>query len=115
MIRPSIVLIILFFSFFIFSFCSTHCDSVKFIRKIELGGKITKKSKWDWNRGETAIYIHNNFNNGNELWTYLDKSGLYDYVQIGDSLYKFKNSFQVNIYREDSVRVFYLDYPGNCE
>jgi hypothetical protein len=40
----------------------------------------------------------------------LDKSGAYDYIQIGDSIWKFHNSLDIMVKRDSIIEIFTIDY-----
>ena len=42
-----------------------------------------------------------------------DKSGLYNYVKLGDSLSKLLNTYKVDVFRKGEKETFFIDF--NCE
>ena len=40
-----------------------------------------------------------------------DVSGLFDYLMVGDSIWKYKNSLTVNVKRNDQIKLFEIDIP----
>lgn len=51
--------------------------------------------------------------NGQELWMNWDLSGLYDFIEVNDSIVKNRGSYEVHVYRNSVEYKFVIDY--GCE
>jgi hypothetical protein len=82
---------------------------------VEIQGTVEDKYRVTWNRNEPQLKFSNSVGKQTSgLFLYSERSGFWDYVAIGDSISKKKNTFEINVYREGSFsRKFTLDY-GNC-
>jgi hypothetical protein len=103
------------------SSCHSHCDVVNDLEKIEIKGKIKKKYRMEWNHDSPEIDFSNSANNDHiksifdenvyHLYLVRERSGFWKYVQVGDSIVKERDSFEVTVFRNDILsKRFNLDY-----
>lgn len=95
---------------------SSRCDYVKEIKGLPIEGIVLKKDRLEWNHNEPQLdftnYATNRFFLGLRLQT--EKSGFWDFVNVGDSISKKENSMKVNVYRSQVlIKSFQLRY-GDC-
>jgi hypothetical protein len=99
----------------VFQSCNNRCDAVKSVREREIEGVIKKKYRLSWNHNSKELDIYKNSRKILGIYFFSEESGLWDFVQIGDSLHKERESFDVRIYRAGmNPQTFTLQYPG-CE
>lgn len=77
-----------------------YCKTAEKVAKQKVIGIVDSKSKLEWNRGEQTI-VYSNVDNQIKYYEILmDESGLWDFVEKGDSLYKPLNNKRMQVYRE---------------
>lgn len=87
-----------------------YCKTAEKIAKREVIGIVESKKKLDWNRGEQTIIYKNVENQTKSYEILMDESGLWDFVEKGDSLYKPLNNKRMKVYRNDKLaREFLMD------
>lgn len=71
-----------------------------------------KKSRVTWNRNEPRLNVADYCSSISGFKVTGDDSGLFEYVQVGDSLYKEANSFKVYVYRNglEEPKIFNMDF-----
>ncbi len=95
---------IIFFVFLIVLLQSCdYCKTAEKIAKIEVIGIVDSKKKLDWNRGEQNI-IYKDVENQIKSYEILrDGSGLWNFIEKGDSLYKPLNNKKMKVYRNGEL------------
>jgi hypothetical protein len=85
----------------------------KKIRSIEYNGKIIN-TYLDYNNHAIPTYevIEDN-DNVIKITDFRDMSGLFEYIEVGDSIIKYKNSYTVSVFRKNQKMDFILNY--NCK
>lgn len=93
----------------------TYCGSVEVFRKRTSCAIVTKKYRVEWNRNEPRLDITDHCGDVKGFKITGDDSGLFDYVEVGDSLYKASNSFRVYVYRNgtEKPKIFDMDFGCN--
>jgi len=81
-------------------------ESVKFTK---YEGKISKKFFFKNSQNYPSILVKNKLGTQKIMFIY-DKSGLYEYLQVGDSIYKEYGKYDVFIIRDSVKKKFTLDY-----
>jgi hypothetical protein len=76
---------------------------------IYYNGVVTKK----FINSEEHNYKTVLLNNGQELWMNWDLSGLYEFIEINDSIMKNSGSYAVKVYRDSLEYIYVIDY--GCE
>jgi hypothetical protein len=109
------IIVLLVFLFWIYRLPETRksnlCNKEESARKEDLVGIVLEKYNDLKNHYNPTLEIESV--NGETHKTVLllnDRSGCFDYILVGDSIIKPTGSLEVNIYRNDSLKVFYLDY-----
>jgi hypothetical protein len=72
-------------------------------------GEIIRKFFFKKNKGYPAIIIKNRFGEQMILFSY-DKSGTYDYIEIGDSIFKEYGDYHVEVKRDSITKRFFLNF-----
>ncbi|WP_194974497.1 hypothetical protein [Aquiflexum lacus] len=89
------------------------CDYCKTAEKIamrEVIGIVDSKKKLEWNRGEQTIIYKSGANQMEAYEILRDESGLWDFVEKGDSLFKPLNDKRMKVYRNgDLAGEFLMD------
>jgi glutaredoxin len=80
-----------------------YCKTAEKIAKSEVIGIVDSKKKLDWNRGEQTIMYKNAENQIKYYEILMDESGLWDFVEKGDSLYKPLNNKTMKVYRNGEL------------
>ncbi len=90
---------------------SSLCTDEDLAKKIELIGVIVSKYRDKNHHDNKAIGIINEEGVITQS-TFLvnDRSGVYEYILPGDSIVKPSGRLDLNLYRNDSFKIFYLDY-----
>jgi hypothetical protein len=108
MIRYQILIIII--ACFLFS-CQSHCDAVQDVKKIGIAGRILDKYRIKLNRNSKELDFTNSLSNRKHIYLFFERSGFWDFVQVGDSLYKSEDSFKIHVYRmNNDPKIFILEY-----
>lgn len=81
-------------------------ESVKFTK---YEGKIGKKFLFKNSKNYPSILVQNDLGTQKVMFIY-DKSGLYEYLQEGDSIYKEYGNYDVFIVRDSVKKKFTLDF-----
>lgn len=97
--------------FQLLSSCHSHCDEVERIGKLGIEGKIKRKYRLEWNHNSPELDFSNRANNVNRIYLVDEKSGFWEYINVGDSIVKKPKSFNVTVFRNKVlVKKFNLDY-----
>ncbi|WP_373523870.1 hypothetical protein [Aquiflexum sp.] len=108
MLNRNIKYIWIFITAVILTSCN-YCKIAEMIAKREVIGIVDSKKKLEWNRGEQTIM----YKEENQIKSYeilRDESGLWDFVEKGDSLYKPLNDKRMKVYRNgDLAGEFLMD------
>jgi len=89
----------------------TYCGAVRDFEKRKSCSVVIKKDRVSWNHNEPRLFVKEYCSKIDVFRVSGDVSGLFDYVQVGDSLYKESNSFKVYIYRKgEDPRIFDMDF-----
>jgi len=108
----SLSVIKVFVSILLIVSCTTHCLQVEELYKSNMSGIINSKSVNG--RGHRLVSFDKyNYNNLSYLYVLGDRSGLWNYIDIGDSVYKDANTFKVNVKRKHMIKTFRMKFP-NC-
>jgi hypothetical protein len=89
-----------------------HCQIVRKFERNESCAVVKRKYRIEWNRNQPILKTDNTCRKVDNFFVTGDSSGLFEYVQVGDSLYKAANSFKVYVYRkgEKEPKVFNMDF-----
>lgn len=112
---PVLIVIILFIIVKVMSISAPYRGCVfksNSIKQIFINGIIVKKFKDESDHNMKKITILNK-NNDFNIAVQGDQSGLYDFINIGDSIYKEKNSMEATIVRDSVKKAFIIDF--GCE
>lgn len=90
---------------------SGNCSAKDSFKKIILTGKVLDRFIDSKSHSYPTLQI-SNYNKKLVIHEY-DKSGFYDFVEIGDSLIKEKGSLDIRLIRNELDTVFTIDY--GCE
>ena len=77
-----------------------YCKVAEDIANQEVKGIVDSKKKLEWNRDEQTIIYLDSINKLQKYEILRDNSGLWDFVQKGDSLYKPLNIKKMKVYRK---------------
>ena len=103
------------FSFAILSIllvsCYSHCELVTEVKEDQFNGRVTTKKIETWNKNTKVLITSdmNFFDAG--IYVRNEISGFWDYVVIGDSVSKPRNSYEITVIRDKELRTFNLNYP----
>jgi hypothetical protein len=87
-----------------------YCKTAEKIAKREVIGVVDSKNKLEWNRDEQTIFYKDLNNQIQRYGILMDESGLWDFVETGDSLYKPLNNKKMEVYRNgELVGEFLMD------
>lgn len=103
----SIIFVLLFVIFFYYrpSFNEKVCDDYNETLNDAFSGVVVEKKKIDYMR----IKIKQS-GDVREYNLSQDKSGLFEYLQVGDSIFKSEDSHSIIIKRNDHKEIFELDF-----
>ena len=91
--------------------CREYCDHVKDIYYSEIGAIIIEKNKATSLNRSIVFDIRNDLSDISFISLYTDQSDFGKYVEIGDSIYKEKESLKIMIYKENGEsRLIKLNY-----
>lgn len=90
----------------------TYCGAVGDFKKRKSCSIVLKKDRVRWNHNEPRLLVKEYCSKMDVFRVSGDGSGLFNYVQIGDSLYKEANSFTVFVYRKgvEEPKTFNMDF-----
>lgn len=97
-----LVIYSLLFTSLVCSSCN-YCKIAEEIAKEEVIGIVESKEKLTWNRDEQTIVYKDINNQDLKYYMLMDNSGLWDFVQKGDSLYKPLNMKSMKVYRNGEL------------
>ena len=89
-------------SAFILTSCN-YCSVAEKIANEEVIGIVDSKKKLEWNRGEQTIVYKDSSNQIKYYEMLRDNSGLYNFVEKGDSLHKPLNVKNMKVYRSGEL------------
>lgn len=113
--KAGIFLFILFVIFLITQLFqqSDGCDIEEGIKERSFNGKVIDKYIDQYNHEIPALKLSTRFSYSKEYFLRNEKSGFYDFVQVGDSLFKGKGSLVISLTRNEKDTFFIIDY--GCE
>jgi hypothetical protein len=80
----------------------------------KIDGLIMEKYRIKWNHNEPQLIFTNFSGSEIDLYLHTDKSRFWDFVNVGDSISKNANTFEINVYRKGFFsKRFILSY-GDC-
>lgn len=108
------LLILPFFFYFALQHFQTGCkEMIKEIKSEMISGKINNKFIDKENHALiTVIYFDSKTNTEKKLIYGNDRSGVIEFLKIGDSISKQSGSYKIQIFRNGEVYNFLLDF--NC-
>jgi hypothetical protein len=87
----------------------SYCGAVEDFKRQESCSIVLKKDSLKWNHNEPMLRVKDFCGDGFKVNG--DVSGFFEYVQVGDSLSKPKDSFKVAVFREGKkVAVYKMDF-----
>ena len=100
MLNRNIKYIWIFLTAIILTSCN-YCKIAEMIANEEIVGIVDSKRKLKWGREEKIITFWNSLNQIQDYEILMDKSGLWEFVEKGDSLYKPLNVKNMKVYRNE--------------
>ncbi len=79
-------------------------------KTVRFNGIVSEKYIDTHDHGLPIIVVLNNAGVKYTAEFLSDRSGVYDYINVGDSVWKYINSIDVHVKRDGKVKVFTLDY-----
>ena len=91
----------------------SYCSAVKNFKERESYSIVLDKYRISWNHNEAHFEVKDFC--GSSFKVNGDSSGLFDYVEVGDSIRKEANSFKATVYRKSdgSVKIFKMNFGCN--
>lgn len=90
----------------------TLCDSYRAAEFIVIKGTVDAVFEDSENHMQNTVKVISN-NNVQTFYLEYDKSGLFEYLEVQDSIIKDYNSYRVNVIRQGKIKAFLLDYGCN--
>lgn len=85
-------------------------DAMEMELLIDYSGNIVNKYIDSLNHLARTIKIKNEKGEMKKILMDWDKSGLFDYLDTGDSIVKVLDSYDVQVYKKNKLRTFTIDY-----
>lgn len=95
--------------------CTEYCDEVKFIKLEPMAGVISKKEIHSWNHGAKMIFLSSANGKSNSVYLKYDKSQFWNFVQVGDSIYKKSNSFNITLIKPQAKKSMKFELDLGCK
>ena len=110
--KKSIKGLVFFILFFTFVYCIQYFSNIRFEKDMDalkLNGKVVNKyiDKLDHNRPKLII---SSKNDSITLDFTSESSGLFDFIQVGDSIQKFENTRDVRIINLNTDSIFVMSF-----
>ena len=86
-----------------------RCNYLEKMSRISFSGIIDSKQVDTKNPNNNKIFFHT-LNKKDSLYLVIDRSGLIEYIEIGDSIYKEVNSLDVLVRRGNNNVTYRIDY-----
>lgn len=104
------IVMVVFFVYHTIELKKRNIQRFKEERDKEYAGIIKKIYIDRYEHDTKTIVLNENYVNILTIWD-LDRSGIYEFVKVGDSIVKRVNTYQVDVYRSDSlIKTFEIDY-----
>ena len=103
-----IIFIILVIIIIIYSNYSNRNYCIKYLKELEFNGILTKKYIDKKQHNYPMIELYSLRNPRQQINLDLDQSGMFNYVETGDSLIKISGELKVLIYRGTKDTTYYL-------
>lgn len=91
--------------------CNSPCDLVEKQRIKAIAGSIQKKEIDSLSRNSRVLLLEENVIVKKFIYVNNETSGFWEYIQVGDSVYKEANSMTISVFRSDVKTDFKLTFP----
>lgn len=90
------------------------CSEIERIKESEIGAIITEKNTESSSHDVKYVAFDNKLSAQNDIYLSGERSGIWKYVMVGDSIYKPENTLNITVYKEGGQKSFQLKYNKNC-